>query len=82
MTRVFGLFVKPEYSTFNGADKETGHFISSANLENYFNGISAGLNTISGDLVGGVVNKHVSPKESKFYAENGFYPDPTWAAIA
>ena len=70
------------YNNFNKVDRETEQFISSANLQNYIDGKSSGLNSISGDLVGGVTNRHATFKDRMFFEENGFYADPTFARIA
>ena len=76
------LLQKATYNNFSKVDKETEQFISSANLQNYLEGKSFGLNSISGDLVGGVTNRHASFKDRMFFEENGFYADPTFARIA
>jgi len=78
----FGMLIQATYNNYNGGDREVGQCLSSANLQNYFNGFSVGLNSLSGDLVGGVVNRQVSFKEKQFFEENGLYPDPTKAWVA
>ena len=78
----FGMLIQATYNNYNGGDRETAQCLSSANLQNYFDGNSVGLNTISGDLVGGLANRQLSYKEKEFFAENGFYPDPTAAWVA
>lgn len=78
----FGLLIDANYNKYNGGDREIGQCLQSANLENYFDGHCVGLNTIAGDLVGGVSNRHASFKDREFFEANGFYPDPTFAMIA
>lgn len=78
----FGMLINPNYNNYNGGDREVGQCLSSANLQNYLEGFSVGLNSISGDLVGGVANRYASFKDRMFFEENGFYADPTFARIA
>ena len=78
----FAQLTARNYTHFDGGDKETGQFINHAALQNFFSGMSIGLNTISGDKIDGLTNRHVSFKDKQFFEEHGFYPDPTFASVA
>ena len=68
----FAELTRPTYTHFDGGDREVGQLMSTAALQNYFNGQSVGLNSMSGDKIDGVTNRHVSFKERQFYEQNGF----------
>ena len=70
------------YTHFQSADRDTVRFMRDATFDNFFNGRTSGLNTISGDIADGISNRNPSFKDKQFFDTNGYYSNATSIWIA
>lgn len=61
----------------HGTDANTAQALGSAQKENFFSGLSVGINYITNGENKGIQNRHANYRELAFVRENGFYPDST-----
>lgn len=82
----FNLYAAKEvYSKSNpvrSADSNTAKALESAQKENFFSGLSVGLNYITNGGNDGIQNRHRNYKEIAFVEKHGFYPNPAKEWIA
>ena len=80
----FNLYAAKEvYSNpVRGTDSNTAQAMGEAQKENFFLGLSVGLNYITNGSNQSIQNRHANYKEIAFAQQHGFYPDATQEWIA
>lgn len=67
---------------FSSTDPKTTQDLSMAQKDNFFAGMSTGINYITNGTNDGLKNRNPNYKELAFFEKNGFYPDSQMEWIA